>query len=230
MCVWKTRSGCFLWVTNTFEATSDGATAAVLSQTWRVSVCLSLCRLCSLTLKKLVVMRELDKELISVVIAVKIQVFCDERCSQAFCTKNNKIFSPVSSSLIYQEPHPSVSASSFIFNKYQPVAERKYKNITFNHLPWTDLLCFIQKNAIEHEETVETNQRKKSLESCWIIYAAPPGVRAAAKFNTDHHFSGLQADPEVPWDRAATQWVCGDGSGAHLFSAGRDKSPWCRRV
>lgn len=33
-----------------------------------------LCRLCSLTLKKLVVMRELDKELISVVIAVKIQV------------------------------------------------------------------------------------------------------------------------------------------------------------
>lgn len=41
---------------------------------------LSLCvfRLCSLTLKKLVVMRELDKELISVVIAVKIQV-----CRQA---------------------------------------------------------------------------------------------------------------------------------------------------
>lgn len=34
----------------------------------------SVCRLCSLTLKKLVVMRELDKELISVVIAVKIQV------------------------------------------------------------------------------------------------------------------------------------------------------------
>uniref|UniRef100_A0A672IQR8 Phosphofurin acidic cluster sorting protein 2 n=1 Tax=Salarias fasciatus TaxID=181472 RepID=A0A672IQR8_SALFA len=33
----------------------------------------SLCRLCSLTLKKLVVLRELDKELISVVIAVKIQ-------------------------------------------------------------------------------------------------------------------------------------------------------------
>lgn len=32
------------------------------------------CRLCSLTLKKLVVMKELDKELISVVIAVKIQV------------------------------------------------------------------------------------------------------------------------------------------------------------
>lgn len=40
------------------------------------SLCVSLCvcRLCSLTLKKLVVMRELDKELISVVIAVKIQV------------------------------------------------------------------------------------------------------------------------------------------------------------
>lgn len=35
---------------------------------------MSVCRLCSLTLKKLVVMRELDKELISVVIAVKIQV------------------------------------------------------------------------------------------------------------------------------------------------------------
>lgn len=42
-------------------------------------VCLSVCRLCSLTLKKLVVMRELDKELISVVIAVKIQVK-DSRC------------------------------------------------------------------------------------------------------------------------------------------------------
>ncbi|KAM6912132.1 phosphofurin acidic cluster sorting protein 2 [Xenentodon cancila] len=37
------------------------------------SVSPSLLRLCSLTLKKLVVMRELDKELISVVIAVKIQ-------------------------------------------------------------------------------------------------------------------------------------------------------------
>lgn len=35
---------------------------------------MSVFRLCSLTLKKLVVMRELDKELISVVIAVKIQV------------------------------------------------------------------------------------------------------------------------------------------------------------
>lgn len=32
------------------------------------------CRLCSLTLKKLVVLKELDKELISVVIAVKMQV------------------------------------------------------------------------------------------------------------------------------------------------------------
>lgn len=41
---------------------------------------LSACRLCSLTLKKLVVLRELDKELISVVIAVKIQV--DSRCFQ----------------------------------------------------------------------------------------------------------------------------------------------------
>lgn len=40
----------------------------------------SVCRLCSLTLKKLVVLRELDKELISVVIAVKIQV--DSRCFQ----------------------------------------------------------------------------------------------------------------------------------------------------
>lgn len=50
----------------------------------RASVCLclrlSVCRLCSLTLKKLVVLRELDKELISVVIAVKIQV--DSRCFQ----------------------------------------------------------------------------------------------------------------------------------------------------
>lgn len=32
------------------------------------------CRLCSLTLKKLVVLKELDKELISGVIAVKMQV------------------------------------------------------------------------------------------------------------------------------------------------------------
>lgn len=99
--VWKTRSGCFLWVTHTFEATSDGTTA--LSQTWRVSVCLSLCRLCSLTLKKLVVMRELDKELISVVIAVKIQVFWDKGCSQAFCTEKTQqnIFS---SQLIFNLP------------------------------------------------------------------------------------------------------------------------------
>lgn len=44
-----------------------------------LSLCCSLCRLCSLTLKKLVVMRELDKELISVVIAVKIQVCCRNR-------------------------------------------------------------------------------------------------------------------------------------------------------
>lgn len=34
----------------------------------------ALCRLCSLTLKKLVVFKELEKELISVVIAVKMQV------------------------------------------------------------------------------------------------------------------------------------------------------------
>lgn len=33
-----------------------------------------ICRLCSLTLKKLVVLKELDKDLISVVIAVKMQV------------------------------------------------------------------------------------------------------------------------------------------------------------
>lgn len=32
------------------------------------------CRLCSLTLKKLAVLRELEKELLSVVIAVKMQV------------------------------------------------------------------------------------------------------------------------------------------------------------
>lgn len=38
------------------------------------------CRLCSLTLKKLVVMKELDKELISVVIAVKIQVSSGVYC------------------------------------------------------------------------------------------------------------------------------------------------------
>lgn len=46
----------------------------------RPSVRPSVRRLCSLTLKKLVVLRELDKELISVVIAVKIQV--DSRCYQ----------------------------------------------------------------------------------------------------------------------------------------------------
>lgn len=34
----------------------------------------ALCRLCSLTLKKLVVFKELEKEPISVVIAVKMQV------------------------------------------------------------------------------------------------------------------------------------------------------------
>ncbi len=40
-----------------------------------VSLCLSLSlRLCSLTLKKLIVLKELDRELSSVVIAVKIQV------------------------------------------------------------------------------------------------------------------------------------------------------------
>uniref|UniRef100_A0A673KRF8 Phosphofurin acidic cluster sorting protein 2-like n=1 Tax=Sinocyclocheilus rhinocerous TaxID=307959 RepID=A0A673KRF8_9TELE len=38
-----------------------------------VNAVVFVCRLCSLTLKKLVVMKELDKELISVVIAVKIQ-------------------------------------------------------------------------------------------------------------------------------------------------------------
>lgn len=37
-------------------------------------VCLSVHRLCSLTLKKLVVLKELDKELNSLSIAVKIQV------------------------------------------------------------------------------------------------------------------------------------------------------------
>lgn len=46
-----------------------------LFATWEIDGSSSNCipRLCSLTLKKLVVMRELDKELISVVIAVKIQ-------------------------------------------------------------------------------------------------------------------------------------------------------------
>lgn len=58
--------------------------------------------------------------------------------------------------------------------------------------------------------------------------------RAPTKFNTNL-FSfffcfvspGLQTDFEVPWDSAATQWVCGDRSGSHLFTAGREISPWC---
>ncbi|KAF5890621.1 phosphofurin acidic cluster sorting protein 2 isoform X2 [Clarias magur] len=46
-----------------------------LFATWEIDGSSASCvpRLCSLTLKKLVVLRELDKELISVVIAVKIQ-------------------------------------------------------------------------------------------------------------------------------------------------------------
>ena len=48
-----------------------------------ISPSLSPLRLCSLTLKKLVVMRELDKELISVVIAVKIQVCCAQTDNRA---------------------------------------------------------------------------------------------------------------------------------------------------
>lgn len=47
-------------------------------EVWEGAVTLSrvcaLCRLCSLTLKKLVVFKELEKEPISVVIAVKMQV------------------------------------------------------------------------------------------------------------------------------------------------------------
>lgn len=34
-------------------------------------------------------------------------------------------------------------------------------------------------------------------------------------------FAGLQTDFKVPWDCAATQWVCGDGSGSHLLAAGK---------
>lgn len=34
-------------------------------------------------------------------------------------------------------------------------------------------------------------------------------------------FAGLQTDFKVPWDCAATQWVCGDWSGSHLLAAGK---------
>lgn len=35
--------------------------------------------------------------------------------------------------------------------------------------------------------------------------------------------TGLQTGFEVPWDSAATQWVCGDWSGSHLLTAGKKK-------
>lgn len=51
------------------------------------------CRLCSLTLKKLFVMKALDKELISVVIAVKIQVSGQLRKVYVFKLQHVLIFS-----------------------------------------------------------------------------------------------------------------------------------------
>lgn len=62
----------------TSEAGAPEGGAFLGLQVWEGAVpakqAFALCRLCSLTLKKLVVFKELEKELISVVIAVKMQV------------------------------------------------------------------------------------------------------------------------------------------------------------
>lgn len=61
-----------------YEAQGGGGIFLGLEKVWESAVyaeqTFALCRLCSLTLKKLVVFKELEKELISVVIAVKMQV------------------------------------------------------------------------------------------------------------------------------------------------------------
>lgn len=55
----------------------------------------------------------------------------------------------------------------------------------------------------------------------------PPGEDLPLNLKPTFFFSlGLQTDFEVPWDSAATQWVCGDWSGSHIFTAGREISPW----
>lgn len=56
--------------------------------------------------------------------------------------------------------------------------------------------------------------------------------RPPTKLNTNQFIylffcTGLQTDFEVPWDRAATQWVRRDWFGSHLFTAGKNKSSCC---
>lgn len=86
------------------------------------------CRLCSLTLKKLAVLRELEKELLSVVIAVKMQVSpqCTpvHRCGQPHSHMVPELFSNTPPP--YTEP-PTQSFLSCLSQGDRHEQERKRK-------------------------------------------------------------------------------------------------------